>query len=208
MLVRATLVLALLSATAVLADAARGPEASVPRATLSELPLAIDAWRGSDAAPLADDVVAQLGVDDYVNRQYIGDAAIPVAVYVGYYGSQRQGDTIHSPQNCLPGAGWRPIDSGVQTIGAGAAAVQVNRYVIAKGLDQQVVLYWYQGRGRVVASEYVNKALLMFDAARLRRTNGGLVRLISPVVSTAEAATAEASTFAAALLPHLSRYLP
>ena len=84
----------------------------------------------------------------------------------------------------------------------------MNRYIIAKGMDRQVVLYWYQGRGRVVANEYANKALLMFDAARLHRTNGGLVRLIAPVATTTADATTSATTFAAALLPQLSRYLP
>jgi EpsI family protein len=208
MVVRAVLIFALLAATASLAANARSPEAEVSRAPLRELPKDINGWQGTDFAPFPDDVVAQLGVDDYVNRHYAGASAVPVAVYIGYYGSQRQGDTIHSPQNCLPGAGWRPVESGLHTVGTGGASIEVNRYVIAKGLDRQVVLYWYQGRGRVVAGEYLNKAILMLDAARLRRTNGGLVRLISPVITTTEAATAEATTLAAALLPHLSRYLP
>jgi EpsI family protein len=208
MQIRAVLIFALLSATAVLAAGAQGPEAEISRSTLRDLPREIGDWRGTDFEPLSDDVVAQLGVDDYVNRHYVGAKALPIAVYIGYYDSQRQGDSIHSPQNCLPGAGWRPVEAGSLTVGRGDAGVNVNRYVITKGLDRQVVLYWYQGRGRVVAGEYLNKALLMFDAARLRRTNGGLVRLISPVVTTTEAATAEASAFAGVLLPHLSRYLP
>jgi EpsI family protein len=208
MLRRAALIFVLLFASGVLARAARTSEAHVPRSNLAELPTVIDAWHGADVEPFSDDIVAALGVDDYINRRYIRASAIPTAVYIGYYDSQRQGDTIHSPQNCLPGAGWRPVESGLQTIQTGAGAVHVNRYVITKGLSRQVVLYWYQGRGRVVANEYVNKAWLMLDAARLRRTNGGLVRLITPVVSTTEAATAEASGLAGALLPHLSRYLP
>jgi EpsI family protein len=208
MIGRAAIVLLLLVATAVVASAARSPETSVQRADLETFPVTVGAWHGADVAPFSDDMVAQLGVDDYVNRRYVSEAGIPVSVYVGYYASQRQGDTIHSPQNCLPGAGWQPVESGVQRVGAGNAAVDVNRYVIAKGASRQVVLYWYQGRGRVVANEYVNKAMLMFDAARLRRTNGGLVRLIAPVVTTTEAAAAEASGLAAVLLPHLSSYLP
>lgn len=208
MLRRAAVLFALLAATAVVASAARAPESQVPRSKLDELPLTIGSWHGADVAPFSDDLVAQLGVDDYINRRYVGASALPTAVYVGYYASQRQGDTIHSPQNCLPGSGWQPLESGLQRVGTGAQVVDVNRYVIAKGASRQVVLYWYQGRGRVVANEYVNKALLMLDAARLRRTNGGLVRLIAPVVTTTEAAAAEASGLAGALLPQLSRYLP
>ena len=96
---------------------------------------------------------------------------MPVGLYAGYYRSQRQGDTIHSPQNCLPGAGWRPVSSATINLTSPGGSVPVNQYVIQKGLDQQVVLYWYQGRGRVVANEYANKALLMWDAATLQRTN-------------------------------------
>jgi hypothetical protein len=80
--------------------------------------------------------------------------------------------------------------------------------VIQKGLDRQVVFYWYQGRGRVIANEYANKALLMLDAARLHRTNGGLVRMITPVVTTAEAATRELTAFATLAFPLLDAHLP
>jgi EpsI family protein len=207
MLARALIVSLLIGAAGLVAGRSAA-EAPVSRPGLDSLPRQLDGWQGADAAPFPDDVIAQLGVDDYINRVYRGAAGAPIGVYVGYYASQRQGDAIHSPQNCLPGAGWRPIESGTQTIGEGAQQATVNRYVIAKGLDRQVVLYWYQGRGRIVANEYTNKALLMFDAARIRRTNGGLVRLIAPVTTTETAATAELTGFAAALLPLLSNYLP
>jgi EpsI family protein len=100
------------------------------------------------------------------------------------------------------------VSSERTTIAAQGEGIPVNRYVIQKGLDRQVVLYWYQGRGRVVANEYMNKLLLMVDAARLRRTDGALVRLIAPVVTTAETATADVSGFAAVLLPRLAVHLP
>jgi EpsI family protein len=182
-------------------------EAPVSRLSLGDLPLEIDGWRGEDAAPLADDIVATLGVDDYANRVYERDGA-PVSLYVGYYGNQRSGDTIHSPQNCLPGAGWTPTASGLQEITAGNRSAVVTRYEIVKGLNRQVVLYWYQGRGRVVAGEYANKAWLMLDAARYGRSDGGLVRLIAPVRTTSDAALANVTSFATSLLPHLSDYLP
>jgi EpsI family protein len=152
-------------------------------------------------------VVARLGVDDYISRRY-SRAESSVGLYVGYYHSQRQGDTIHSPQNCLPGAGWRPVVSRTTGVRAGGRTLRVNEYVIQKGLDRQVVFYWYQGRGRVVANEYANKALLMLDAARLNRTNGGLVRMIAPVVTTTDAAVEELTAFVSALFPRLSRHLP
>lgn len=208
MIGRAAILIVLLLATGVYASRTGTVEARVDRQPLSALPAQIGEWTGREAPPLANDVVGQLGVDDYVNRRYVRAGDVPIGVYIGYYGSQRQGDTIHSPQNCLPGAGWQPILAGRATITAGNEAVPVNRYVIQKGLDRQVVLYWYQGRGRIIANEYVNKLMLMVDAARLRRTNGGLVRLIAPVATTTEAASAELTRFSAALVPHLSVHLP
>ena len=209
MIVRAVVVVLLMAGAGLYAATAGSVEATVERTPLSDLPTRINDWRGLDSEPLADDVLAQLGVDDYVNRHYTrSDGQSLVAMYAGYYASQRQGDTIHSPQNCLPGAGWRPVESGRVTLSSGAGPVAVNRYVISKGPNLQVVLYWYQGRGRVVAGEYTNKALLMLDAARLGRSNGGLVRLITPVISTTEAATEQVTAFATALLPHVSRHLP
>jgi EpsI family protein len=208
MIARAVTILVLVVAAGAYANTAAKAEAEFARVNLHQLPLTLDGWRGIDTEPFADDVLAQLGVDEYVSRRYARAGAAPVSIYVGYYHSQRQGDTIHSPQNCLPGAGWHPIESGRQTIGTGDTAAEVNRYVISKGLSQQVVLYWYQGRGRVIANEYANKAFLMLDAARLGRTSGGLVRLITPVVSTTDDATRELTAFASALLPHLNRHLP
>jgi EpsI family protein len=207
MIARAAVVIALLAGAALLGSRAAAIEAAVDREPLSALPQSIDGWHGRDATPLANDVVAVLGVDDYIHRMYESDSGAVVSLYAGYYRSQRQGDTIHSPQNCLPGAGWRPVSSATITLSAAGRPVQVNQYVIQKGLNKQVVLYWYQGRGRVVANEYANKALLMWDAATLHRTNGGLVRVMSPVTPATDAATTVAD-FATALLPKLQRLMP
>ncbi len=108
----------------------------------------------------------------------------------------------------MPGAGWLPVSSGRERIGEDGNAATITRYEIVKGLDRQIVLYWYQGRGRVIAGEYANKAWLMLDAARYGRSDGGLVRIIAPVLTTPEDALAEVSSFAAAIMPRLSGYLP
>ena len=116
MLARAAVVLALLLSAGVYGSSAGSAETIVPRKSLTELPLALGEWRGREASPFADDVLAQLGVDDYINRQYQQPGSAPIGIYVGYYESQRQGDTIHSPQNCLPGSGWRPIETRIARI--------------------------------------------------------------------------------------------
>ena len=205
MLARAVVVGAMLMATGLITSPRA--EVMVERSPLATLPMHFDGWEGRDAGSFGDDVVSQLGVDEYVNRVYVG-AGTMASLYVGYYTSQRQGDTIHSPQNCLPGAGWYPISSDTVSISTGSAMVRVNRYAIQKGADRQIALYWYQGRGRVVANEYANKALLMWDAARLHRTNAGLVRILTPVNGTVDGASAAAHQFATAVLPRLTEHLP
>ena len=207
MLVRAALIVGILIGARLYSTSADG-EAPDPHTPLARLPLRIGAWSGRDAGPFDDDIISALGVDEYINRQYVASRGVPLALYIGYYASQRQGDTMHSPQNCLPGSGWQPIESGIVRVRFGARDVDVNRYVVQKGGDRQVVLYWYQGRGRVTANEYANKMWLMLDAARVHRSDGGLARLITPVVTDTSEATAHAAAFAATLLPVLSEYLP
>ena len=207
MLARALIVVVAIAGAGALVDSAARRQTAAQRSPLSTLPRVIGEWQGLDAVPLADDVLATLGVDDYINRRYVR-AGIPVSAYVGYYADQRSGDAIHSPRNCLPGSGWEPVSSGAVPIQGANGTVTVARYEIAKGTDRQLVLYWYQGRGRIVSGEYANKAWLMLDAARSGRSDGGLVRLIGPVVTSPDATLRELSSFAAQLLPHLSRYLP
>jgi EpsI family protein len=205
------LVAALILTAGIYGTRVAGSERPVSRESLSSLPQEVGGWRAFEDRPIDDETMRVLGVDDYISRVYTRAGAPPVDLYIGYYASQRQGDTIHSPQNCLPGAGWQAVDNGRTELHLGGSPVTVNRYVIEKGLDRQVVLYWYQGRGRIVANEYANKLWLMVDAARLHRTNGSLVRVIAPVMAAAggmAAADAAAAEFARGLYPHLSTYLP
>jgi EpsI family protein len=211
MLARAGVLAALILVAGVYGTRVAGSERPVSRDQLGSLPIELGTWRAAGDLPIDDESLGVLGVDDYVNRVYERPASAPASLYIGYYGSQRQGDTIHSPQNCLPGAGWQAVENGRTTFDAGGRRLTVNRYMIEKGIDRQVVLYWYQGRGRVVANEYANKLFLMIDAARLHRTNGSLVRVVVPVrTATGGVAGADsaATDFGRVLYPHLSSYLP
>ena len=207
MFFRAMFVVVLLGAAAAVERTVSGVEAAVTREPLESLPFSLGEWEGRPAEPLPKDVVALLGVDEHIYRTYVRDG-IPVGLYAGYYNSQRRGDTIHSPQNCLPGAGWHPVSRATLQLAGSAGPVPVNQFVIQNGLQRQVVLYWYHGRGRVVANEYANKAFLMWDAARIRRTNGGLVRLITPVTTSTDDAVTHVAAFAATLLPKLEGLMP
>jgi len=152
-----------------------------------------------------------VGVTSYVLRRYGNDLEArgeDFSLYVGYYDSQAQGRTIHSPKNCLPGAGWEPIGSSLAVIPTASGPVTINRYLIQNGTSRAVVLYWYQGRGRVAASEYAVKWHLLRDAALHGRTEEALVRIAVPVRTTEDEAYDLAARVAEQLIPSVFRGLP
>jgi EpsI family protein len=213
-LIRAAVLCAMLGTTTVVLANARRAESPVARTSFDSFPMTIGGWRAQVDPPLEDDILKVLGVDDYLSRIYYRPGAA-VGLFMGFWGSQRQGDTIHSPLNCLPGAGWEPVSDARITIanvdGAGRD-ITVNRYIVRKGLERQLVLYWYQSHGRVVASEYWSRAFLINDAIRLNRTDGSMVRVIAPIAVNADdngaAAEKLAEEFVRAIFPQLPAYLP
>src|SRR6202049_1791080 len=157
-------------------------EGIVTHQPLRELPYVLGNWTGTEQ-PLTKQILEAVGVSDYANRIYFSQKEGLAQLYVGYYSTQRTGDTIHSPKNCLPGAGWDPIRSAYATIPVpNGRQIVVNEYVIQQDLDKQLVFYWYQGRGRVTASEYSGKFWMVADAISRHRTDGALVRLNTPMV--------------------------
>ena len=191
------------------------PELVPLRQPLAKLSKQIGPWAGRDEPQLTSDIVSVLGVDEYINRDYYDPSRrIPssVALYVGYYKSQREGDTIHSPLNCIPGSGWEPVKAAHAAIAIpGREPIVVNRMVIQKGADKQVVAYWYQAHGRIVASEYWSKLFMVYDAVRLNRSDAALVRVISPVLPSENDETAaeqRVTQFVQALFPRLEAHLP
>jgi EpsI family protein len=171
---------------------------------LERLPLTIAGWSGKRLPDIDEASRQVLGADDYLNRRY-SRAEEAVDLFVAFYASQHQGDAIHSPRNCLPGAGWRPVAQSTVPFPLNESTVSVNRYVIEKGRDRRVVYYWYQGRGRVVANEYANKAWLVIDAMRTGRSDGALVRAMAPATLEGER---DAKAFVQALFAPLSQALP
>jgi len=154
-------------------------------------------------------MVNSLHVDDYVNRWYQDESGHIVGLYVAYYENQKTGESIHSPKNCLPGSGWEPIRTGRQQLALSSGSqVLVNLYLIQKGLDQQLVLYWYESHGRIIASEYSAKIYLVLDGIRLNRTDSALVRVSTPVDDGEVAARRRAVAFAEKLLNPLGNLLP
>jgi EpsI family protein len=209
------LILSLCLVTALLAVRRGSALEAVPlRAPLTALPWTVQGFDGRPAADFERAILEELGVDDYVNRVYRSDDGAELGLYVGYYESQRQGRTIHSPLNCLPGAGWEPHSRARVTIDVAGRPkpIEVNRYVVSQGLERLLILYWYQSRGRVVASEYWTKAFLVSDALRTGRTDGALVRIVSPLGELRDiderGAERRAVSFVRSMFPFLDRHLP
>lgn len=185
---------------------------------LAAMPLVLAGYTGIER-PVSEGEQKVAGMNDYVYRIFHRDSVIAFTLYVGYYESQTTGRTIHSPKNCLPGAGWQALESSEVTVDAGGTPVTLNRYMLANGQSQALVYYWYQGRGRVANSEYRVKWDLLRDAMRHGRTEEALVRIVVPIppgpgsitsarnerVVRAEAVAREA---VAELIPRINAALP
>lgn len=157
--------------------------------------------------PFDSDVEAVIGADDYTNREYLGGEQ-PIELYVGYYKDQAAGDAIHSPKNCLPGEGWEPVRSTRVQIGDADRPALVNEYIVEQGTEQDLVLYWYQSHGRIVASEYWAKFWLVADGVRRRSTDGAMIRIWTTAEDGEQKAEARAVDFARHVYPQISEFLP
>lgn len=219
MLIRTGVLTACLLATSAYLGYAAKAEPTPIHEPLAGLPLTLGGWQGRVEPGFSREVLAVLKVDDYTLRSYHKPDVGSVGFYVGYHATQRQGASIHSPLNCLPGAGWIPasqsrihLDVPVAVGGAERRRIEVNRVVIERGLDRQLVLYWYQSHGRIVASEYWGKVYSVVDAIRHNRTDAALVRIVAPITEPGAAGAAEAerkaSAFAVEVFPRLGEHLP
>lgn len=130
---------------------------------------------------LSADEARVAGMNDYIMRVYSHDSVATFSAFVSYYTRQTQGKTIHSPRNCLPGAGWEILNAGTSTVSVDGVPYVVNRNTLKNGAAMAVVYYWYQGRGRIVANEYTVKWNLLRDAALRGHTEEALVRVVVPV---------------------------
>ena len=179
----------------------------------------LPAWEGLRITDqtVSDEERRIAGMTDYVARMYWRDStSVAFTTYVGYYDRQMQGHTMHSPRNCLPGAGWEILKSDVGIIASSGRNVVVNKYLLKNGATEAIVYYWYQGRGRVVANEYAVKWNLLHDAALMGHTEEALVRIVAflprgstPANSRSYAATEQlGARVASQLLADVARVLP
>jgi EpsI family protein len=184
-------------------------EAKVSRRPLKDFPTQIGSWRQTGGDIRFDDETEKvLRADDYLSRNFVsGDRA--ASFYVGYYETQRNGATYHSPLNCLPGSGWVMSDEArIMITPASGTPFEANRFVVANGRDRALMIYWYQGRGRAVASEYWGKIYTVLDSVRRRRSDGAMVRVMVPLGDSSEDAQRNAVELASQVAARLTDYVP
>ncbi len=199
----------------------RGDVDNVPPSTpMAQFPQVLSSWKSVDI-PISSETLNLLGKGDFLNRLYRTNSAEPgpnkpagdgqIGLFIGYFPTQRSGQSIHSPQNCLPGSGWTFLSSAPATIhAADGREVQVNDYLISDGEHTSEVLYWYQSHGRFIANDYKAKLLMLTDAIRLNRTDAALVRIVVPIDPHEPEGTARARAvrFAEQVTPLLPRFVP
>jgi EpsI family protein len=187
----------------------RLPDAS----SLATMPTEFHDWVRIREGVIEPEILEVLRADDVLTRIYRRSGGdVSASLFIAYFESQRDGKAPHSPKNCLPGSGWTPSDAGTISLTPTGTdqPIEVNRYVVAKGTTTSIVLYWYQSRSRVVASEYLAKLYLVLDSLRYHRTDTAIIRITTPVADgDVEGAEQRAVSFAAdvaAVLPQMNQF--
>ncbi len=182
-----------------------------PNRPFASFPTEIDGWRGKTET-FDQKIYDILGVDDSFLCDYRDDKNRMVQLYIGFYQSQREGDLIHSPKNCMPGAGWKITETRLREIRRfpdKPDRVKVIELTLENGPYKQAMLYWFHSRGRIISSEYMQKIYLVMDSILRHRTDGSFVRLIAPISGDdREKAFQDLTVFAEQIMPVLDEYIP
>lgn len=187
------------------------PESAPPGRPLAEFPTDLPSWRMLQQGVIDEETRATLKADDLLSREYGSPASGDRAtLFIAAFQSQRNGKTPHSPKNCLPGNGWTRLSSSQYPIDLGTGGtINVNRFVVSHGDSRSLVMYWYQSRDRVVASEFNAKLWVIADSIRLNRTDTALVRVVVPIANRDDdAATRTAVDFVKSFYSSVRKFLP
>jgi EpsI family protein len=207
---RILLIVLLLQAVAYYAVASRG-EIIPEFAPLSAFPPVSNGWTMAREYPMEKEVQEVLKADDTLNRVYLNpERNTSAALFIAFFRTQRYGQSPHSPKNCMPAAGWQPTEDSKFPVAVPGrdAPIVINKYVIARGEEQSLVLYWYQSHARVIAGEFSAKFWLVADAIRYHRSDTALVRVIVPVRGSRQAAEDAGVAFVRAVYPDVLRHFP
>lgn len=185
-------------------------ERPVTRKELKDFPREVGTWRQRGTDQSFDKATLDvLRASDYLMRDYSGIGGVTGNFYVGYYASQRTGATYHSPLNCMPGSGWVMSNPATITITPeGQPPFEANRYIIQNGGYKQLLIYWYQGRGRITPSEYWGKIYTVVDSVKLRRSDAAMVRIVVPVGASEATALEAAINLSGSVAKELPEFIP
>ncbi len=185
-------------------------EAVPIRKPLDSFPLVVEGWQGREGTIFDVDILSILKVKDYLMRRYVDSGDRSLWLFIGYWDSQRKGAQPHSPRNCLPGGGWEPLEASQVTIPLRPpyGAITVNRFLLQKERDQQLVFYWYDAQGRPIAGEVAARIEMVKSATFRNRTDGALIRLSSPIYGSVSETEGRLVQYVQAMYPILGEYLP
>ncbi len=176
--------------------------------SLNDFPHTIGRFKRVHTQTFSKKILEIAGVDSYIMWQYKGPHGYIIGLYIGYYRDQTEGSMIHSPKHCMPGSGWEPSLEGVVNLrDRRGRSYTINRMLLQKGTDKMIAHYWYEGRGRVVANEYKDRAFMIWDSIVRRRSDGALVRITGPG-NNQKLDIKKQMQFMAALMPQLDKFLP
>jgi EpsI family protein len=193
--------LVLLAATLTASKLTAHRRSDVLAQPLESISRKIEGFVGTENPPLTAGVLHELKCSNYLSRTYV-KPGIQADLFIAYYAEQRAGESMHSPKHCLPGSGWEIWDYGKTDVQANGRSFVVNKYSIANSGERKLVLYWYQSKGRIIASEYMGKLLLARDALFQNSTAASIVRIIVP---DQPGALDSARGFASELIPQVQR---
>ena len=178
---------------------------------LSQFPKQIGKWEVVSSRELSDSTVKMLGVDDYVDYRYASEDGTIINLYISYFSSVGVTGGYHSPRNCLPGGGWQIANLSTMQLNKSDSSkpVEVSSMVVQQGVNKQITLYWYQNRGRIIASEYWEKIFLVVDAIFKRRRDGSFIRIMAPIHDgNIEEIETQLRDFAEKVLGRLEDFIP
>ncbi len=191
-----------------------GGPAPVPgHLSLADFPVTVGDWTGV-RLPIDKKTAELLNADGTASilfrKENSGSQGPPILFFGVYYDRQTPEKNIHSPENCLPSSGWAVLERKTVSLSLvpGAPPVRASYDIIQKGLERQLVLYWYQERGRTFSSDYLGRYYMIRDALVMRRTDGAMVRVSMPIAATPRETLAREVAFLRELTPLLSRYIP
>lgn len=202
--------LALILPVAVLAPSFGERTEIIPdRSAFMDFSMRIGEWQGSPQ-PVEPQLISALRFDDYLLADYAAPGGGPLTLYMAYYQSQRKGQSAHSPQSCIPGGGWEITAKGTVDLPMDGLTEPVNRVLIQKDRQKQLVVYWFKQRERILSNEYLVKLYLFWDAMTRQRSDGALIRLSAAVDPGEDEREVEQRLlqFAKSIQPQLNRYIP